>query len=611
MVFSVILFFASLQATANSNEPDPAYQAPKQYIFADRDDGDFSHRTSSAPFTEIAPHPLLLTNSTFENLFFSNTSLQARSQGSPTVSIRGSNQAARVLFVLDEIPLNFADGFGGSSLLVPLELTDTIQVIEGPTSALYGANAMAGAIHFRTKKFERPRLRGTLTSSDVYPSTSTRQTTGSLVLPQNINDQHSVQASFFTEKDSGDFTHTTDGRKEKRRNNSQSMSRATLGSRHDLGAWKLKTLGLYTHLQKTTPGPLHTPLVTDQESDIFFAALSANYRSDTLASNSTLSVSRFRSQYEDFGLNHSNSDKLFASEIFVYRWAPNLLSQTLLDLNWNRYESSYTGRETFDRIEPELAQTLIYQPTPHLTLEPTLRYLTRYQKFLSQLHVPYRFDHARIWFSIGQGFRPPALTDLYAQNAYYIGNRDLLPEQSFQSEVGLAWEVPGVSLSTSLFRTNYTNLFQSLSLQPGVSTKVNVGKARSLGMNMNARFDPHPYWQLQMSHTLLSARELPSRNPLQFSPENQSFLSVTYRRSSWNATLQHTLWSSFYDTDFNAAQVVRMAPWQGTDVLLFRKFANEVSLGIGAFNIFNNPRQLTFDFPEPQRRFTLNLEIPF
>lgn len=611
MLALLILFIAQAQTATDYNDPAQTHHAPKQYIFADRNNSDFSNRTSSAPFTVIEPHPLLLTNSTFENIFYSNTSIQARSQGSPTVSIRGSNQAARVLFVLDEIPLNFADGFGGSTLLVPLELTDTVQVVEGPTSALYGANALAGAIHFRTKKFQRPRIRANFTGKTLPWFSAARQTTASAVLPYNISDQHSVQASVFTERDDGDFEHTTEGRKEKRRNNSQSMARMTLGSRHDFGAWKLKTLGLYTSLDKTTPGPLRSPLVTHQESDIFFGAISANYQAQNIASNSVLSVSRFRSKYEDFGLNHSNSDKLFASEIFVYRLTPQLLSQTLIDFNWNRYQSSYTGAETFDRIEPEVAQTLIYQATSEWTIEPTVRYLTRYQRLLGQLHVPYRLQNSRVWLSLGQGFRPPALTDLYAQNAYFIGNRDLLPEQSFQSEIGLAWDFPLVTLSSSVFRTKYTNLFQSLSLQPGVSTKTNVGRARTLGMNMNARFDLHHAWQLQLSHTLMSARDLQSNTPLHFSPENQSFVSLTYARNSWNASLQHTLWSSFYDTDFNSAQVVRMAPWQGTDFLLFRKFENELSIGFGVFNMFNNPRQLTFDFPEPQRRFTMNVEIPF
>ncbi len=606
MLLSLILFFLLVEA----DDFQPNYQLPKQYVFADRETGDFSNRTSSAPFTEIEPHPLLLTNSSFENIFFANTSIQARSQGSPTVSVRGSNQAARVLYVLDEVPLNFADGFGGSSLFVPLELTDTIQVVEGPTSSLYGANAMAGALHFRTKKFDRPRVRGTFTGSDLNPIGEKNATAASIVVPYQINDNHSVQASAFFDKDLGNFKHTTDGREERRKNNSQNLARFTLGSRHSLGSWQLKTLGLYSSLDKTTPGPLHTPLITQQQSDVLFAAITANYKTKNTTSNSVLSVSRFRSRYEDFGLNHSNSDKLFASEIFVYRLADTLLSQTLVDFNWNRYQSSYTGEETFDRVEPEVAQTLIYQPNNELTLEPTLRYLTRYQKFLGQLHVPYRMRDARVWFSTGQGFRPPALTDLYAQNIYYIGNRDLLPERSLQSEIGLAWDISAATVSASVFRTDYSNLFQSLSLQPGVSTKVNVGKARTIGMNMNGQLELHPFWQLQLSHTIMSARELSTNAPLQFSPDNQSFVSLTYARHSWNFSLQHTLWSSFYDTDFNTARVVRMAPWEGTDFLIFRKMDNQVSLGFGVFNMFNNPRQLTFDFPEPQRRITFNIEIP-
>lgn len=607
MFFNFLLFAALIPpATAQNSE---AYQAPKQYIFADRDDGDFSNRTSSAPFTEITPHPLVMTNSAFENIFFANSSIQARSQGSPTISLRGSNQAARVLFVLDEVPLNFADGFGGSTLLVPLELTKSIQVVEGPTSSLYGANAMAGAIHFRTEKLSRPRLRVGMGDSDAKLGIPLTTKNISLVTPYDFNLRHSLQGSVFLEKDRGDFHHTTDGYTDLRKDNGQNLRRFTLGSRHDFGNLKIKSLTLYTGLNKETPGPLHTPLVTSQKSDVFFASLAAHHKTDSTASHSVLSVSRFRSQYFDFGNNHSNSDKLFASEIYVARVSETLLSQTLLDFNWNRYQSSYTGEETFDRIEPEIAQTLIYQATPSLTIEPTLRYLTRYEQLLGQLHVPYRVGAARLWMSVGQGFRPPSLTDLYAENIYFIGNRDLLPEKSLQSEVGLGWDLPFTSLSVSLFQTRYTNLFQSLPVSPGVTTKTNIGEAQTLGMTMGGNFQLHPRWQLRLNHTLMSAREKTQQTPLPFSPDNQSFASLSYSHKDWSLTAQQTVWSSFYDTDFNSGQVVRMSSWQGTDFLVSRRLHQELSIGIGVFNVFDHPRQLTFDFPEPQRRFFLNLEM--
>lgn len=605
MLLVVLFSFFALAEDTTASE----YVSPKQYIFADKESEEFSNRTLNAPFTEITPHPLVLTNSAFENIFFANTSLQAKSQGAPTVAIRGSNQAARVLFVLDEIPLNFADGFGGSSLLIPIELTKSVHVIEGPSSSLYGANAMAGALHFKTKNFSRPLIRMGLGDADRSLSSPTTTANLALIAPVSFSENHSLLMSAFGEKDRGDFRHTTDGFEETRANNSQSLRRFTLGSRHKWSRWEMQTFALYTGLNKTTPGPLHTPLITSQKSDVMLGALSAKYKTDSYLSRSVLSASRFRSQFVDFGYNNSDSDKLFASEIYERKLSTHLLSQTILDFNWNRYQSSYTGQETFDRSEPEIAQTLIYDSLAGLTIEPSVRYLARYKQFLGQLHVPYKINNARLWFSAGQGYRPPSLTDLYAQTIYYIGNRDLLPEESLQTEVGMGWDLPFISVSSSVYHTNYTHLFQSISVSPGVVSKINLGKAESSGINMGVDIRYTPFWKMRWQHSLMSAREASTNAPLLFSPSNQTYLALSYERATWSTTLQHTLWSSFWDIDYNVGQKVKMRSWEGTDLLLSYNATRDVRMGLGIFNIFDNPRQLSFDFPEPQRRVFLNLEI--
>lgn len=607
MLFLFLFFYPFLKAEDASVTSETT--APKQYIFAEKESEEFSQRTLNAPFTDITPHPLVLTNSAFENIFYSNTSLQAKSQGAPTVAIRGSNQAARVLYVLDDIPLNFADGFGGSNLLIPIELTQSVHVIEGPSSSLYGANAMAGAIHFKTKSHARPLLRIGYGDADKSLSSPTTTANLAIVAPIELNDTHSLRMSSFLEKDRGDFRHTTDGFDSTRSDNSQSLRRFTLSSRHKWTHWDIRTFSLYTGLNKITPGPLHTPLITSQKSDVYFAAVSAKRKTDNMLSKSVISASRMQSQFFDFGSNNSDSDKLFASHIHEFKLSNNWLSQTLLDINWNRYQSSYTGSETFDRTEPELAQTFIYDSLTGLTVEPSVRYLQRYQQLLGQVHIPYKFKNARTWISVGQGYRPPALTDLYAQTSYYIGNRDLLPEKSVQTELGLGWDLPFVSVTSSVYKTRYTNLFRSSSVSPGVISKINVGEAESSGINLGASFKLSPHWKTQWQHSMMAAREIPSNTPLLFSPSNQTFVSITYEHKKWTATAQHTMWSSFWDIDYNTGDSVKMGSWEGTDILISHTASDRVRWGVGVFNIFDNPRQLSFDFPEPQRRIFLNLEV--
>ncbi len=65
------------------------------------------------------------------------------------VSMRGlsGNEQGRVLVLLDGIPVNKSDGGTVNFNLSDPMLTERIEIVKGPSSALYGGNAMGGVIH--------------------------------------------------------------------------------------------------------------------------------------------------------------------------------------------------------------------------------------------------------------------------------------------------------------------------------------------------------------------------------------------------------------------------------------------------------------------------------
>jgi iron complex outermembrane recepter protein len=68
------------------------------------------------------------------------------------VTMRGLSGSARVLVLLDGVPLNRAGGGGINWHLVPPEQLSHIEVLSGPASSLYGQNAMGGVIQMFTAK---------------------------------------------------------------------------------------------------------------------------------------------------------------------------------------------------------------------------------------------------------------------------------------------------------------------------------------------------------------------------------------------------------------------------------------------------------------------------
>ena len=80
-----------------------------------------------------------------------------------SITMRGlsGNEQARVLVLLDGIPVNKADGGSVNWNLLDPDMIERIEVVKGPGSAVYGSNAMGGTINIITRKPSGP-LSGTL-----------------------------------------------------------------------------------------------------------------------------------------------------------------------------------------------------------------------------------------------------------------------------------------------------------------------------------------------------------------------------------------------------------------------------------------------------------------
>ncbi|MDF1547805.1 MAG: TonB-dependent receptor [Bacteroidales bacterium] len=85
-----------------------------------------------------------------------------------SVTMRGMDGTARVLVLLDGVPLNQSAGGGINWHLIESEQVEKIEVLKGPASALYGNNAMGGVINIITKKNEKRTAAGGSLQAGTY-----------------------------------------------------------------------------------------------------------------------------------------------------------------------------------------------------------------------------------------------------------------------------------------------------------------------------------------------------------------------------------------------------------------------------------------------------------
>ncbi|MCX6273052.1 MAG: TonB-dependent receptor [Bacteroidetes bacterium] len=72
-----------------------------------------------------------------------------------SITMRGLNGSYRTLVLVDGIPINKADGGAINWSRLNVNNVERIEIVEGPNSALYGGNAMAGTINIITTRPEK------------------------------------------------------------------------------------------------------------------------------------------------------------------------------------------------------------------------------------------------------------------------------------------------------------------------------------------------------------------------------------------------------------------------------------------------------------------------
>ncbi|MGH7522898.1 MAG: TonB-dependent receptor plug domain-containing protein [Gemmatimonadales bacterium] len=91
---------------------------------------------------------------------------------------------------------------------------------------------------------------------------------------------------------------------------------------------------------------------------------------------------------------------------------------------------------------------------------------------------------ARLWASAGTAFKAPTFSQLFAATAFEVGNPDLAPERSRNAEIGADAEAlqHRVRLSATIFWQQFRDLIQYVAAAPGEPTYVNLGGASSRGV---------------------------------------------------------------------------------------------------------------------------------
>lgn len=541
--------------------------------------------------------------------------IQSRTQGSPTLSIRGSAQSGRSLVLYDHIPLNFSSGLGVPRLFLPKETLKSVVIVKGPASLFYGSQAMSGAIDFVSKKYLRPEIN--INFSDTNESFlpwrrgGVGQQSYQLATPL-LQTQHThIQASLFYEDNDGQFPYQSKNISGVRDFNAENMSRLVIKGYHQEKDLRIDFNSILGRQIQQSPGSVISPLPTRQQTTGTLASISPHlFLSSQQSIKSRLSFMKTEAQFlESSTPSQNNQTTLIAQNEWIYDFNPTAKLQFFADVFSHRLDSSFIG-EDLTRTSAELGPLFSFFSYKKLQHQVGGRYLLRYKKLLPSLATHYFFNKKDLWISYSEGFRNPTLSDLYANSPYFKGNTSLQAETSHQFELGIKSQNPRSQLSWDLrlFHIQYQNFLESFQLSPSVFSRRNQGSGYSQGLDLEIK-KSSAFWDLVFSYNHLKTHNQSYDRPFRLSPQDQLTFTNVFKWKSLHLQVQNTHWYKTYDIYNN--EVVALPDWQQWNFFLNLWLSPKTRLGFGLINAFNASKQLTFNYPEPQRKYWLQIHKQF
>lgn len=405
--------------------------------------------------------------------------------------LRGAN-SNQTLFLVDGIRLNDPNTdyqvFLGGALLGP---GDRIEVLRGPQSTLYGAEAIGGVVSL------------SIAPGSGTPSGSIRVDAGSFgTVEGGISSQGAEGTNAWDFFAAG--RHTDNARP----NNRFDSENGALRFDHQLNA-QVAVGGTvrWFHGELGSPGDTNTNDPNNHESEdnaIATAFVTAKIGSDW---TTRLTVGAQNRRYTDnTPLPNPPYDSPAAINVVTNRRGVLDAQAVYSGVINNRLTAGVTGEAEqtrnngFGAIDQNQRLFAIYAEDEYAPIEnvdltagirnddfDTFGSATTGRGTIAWLPIPHTL---KIRASYGTGFRSPSFLELYGQDQFFVGNPNLKPERSHGGDAGIDYYLPehrGV-LSATWFQTDTSDLINfQFAPFPQPSTEINVGRARMQGFELEAR----------------------------------------------------------------------------------------------------------------------------
>lgn len=214
-----------------------------------------------------------------------------------------------------------------------------------------------------------------------------------------------------------------------------------------------------------------------------------------------------------------------------------------------------------------------------------------------------------------KNYRVPTFNDLYWVGAGARGNPEVLPETSWQLEIGQVFTGKNYSLSANGYAILSDNLIQWRPNEQGIWMAMNIQEVSQYGMEVEA--DWKKKWgnrELSWENGYAYTRSMDNltKNQLMYVPEHTFRSNLAYRHKRITAFYQmHYTGTVYTTTDKSDGLPAYMIAYMGLDYRWPVMAKTEIDFGFKVNNLFNKEYQNVAYRPMPNRNIQFQINIKF
>ena len=550
--------------------------------------------------------------------------------GRSGIELQGmSGQYVKVL--IDGLPVAGRSGASNEFDLsqVDVRTIQRVEIIEGPMSVNYGADALAGVINIITQK--------DVASSWEINASAQSETVGkeygffdkgihspSITAGINLNQNWSAQVNGRMYQFGG-WKGTGDNRNKQWYPKTQyfggvltSFRKGNVEAyyRFDHMAETIQNLGSINDIN-----PLIDPFANDIEyqSQRMFHQLQSDIKMNWATLNSAFSYTDYRRETYQFETNlvtSETSNESVANTAFYNSYFTRQTLNQLFQETWGSLQAGIDGTHeivsgsTLSDGNRTLTDIAYFATAEILLGKLKIRSGVRFTSNSLYKTIPtpsVNFNHqpnasTQIRWSYGRGFRAPSLRELYHEfidsNHNIIGNPNLKPEYSHSINVDVTKQFQKIGIETSLggYFNDKDNLIAFITNvdDPGQATSyVNQLKFKTAGLNTKTKYT-HETFSFEVGASYIGRYQLLSENDdipsFLFFPEIISRWSYSFAQPKINLAAFYKFNGSQEEYRRNSEDKIYLAKRQGfhmLDLSASKSFENNITLRAGVRNVLD------------------------